>query len=141
MTRTPARYRWASRRTWLWRSRRTPSRRRIKPTSCHWISARHPKSDEPEDEREPDGTDDEYEYVADSSGLEAPSDTDLQLADSMSAARRRRYESKTSAAVTARKYKFRKRMLTVLALLTVASAAAPFTVPRSTGGCADRSAR
>ena len=43
---------------------------------------------------EPDGSDDEYEYVADSSGLEAPSDTDLQLADSLSAARRRRYESK-----------------------------------------------
>ena len=88
-----------------------------------------PEADEPEDEREPDGTHDEYEYVADSSGLEAPSDTDLQLAESMSAARRRRYESKTSAAVTARKYKFRKRMLTVLALLTVASAAAPFAVP------------
>ena len=87
-----------------------------------------PEADEPEYEREPDGTSDEYEYVADSSGLEAPSDTDLQLAESMSAARRRRYESKTSAAVTARKYKFRKRMLTVLALLTVASAAAPFTV-------------
>jgi hypothetical protein len=88
-----------------------------------------PEPDEPEDEREPDGTHDEYEYVADSSGLEAPSDTDLQLAESMSAARRRRYESKTSAAVTARKYKFRKRMLTLLALLTVASAAAPFAVP------------
>ena len=54
-----------------------------------------PEADEPEDEREPDGTDDEYEYVADSSGLEAPADTDLQLAESMSAARRRRYESKT----------------------------------------------
>ena len=36
--------------------------------------------------------DDEYEYVADSSGLEAPSDTDLRIADSMSASRRRRYE-------------------------------------------------
>ena len=55
-----------------------------------------PEADEPEDEDEPDGTDDEYEYVADSSGLEAPSDTDLQLAESMSAARRRRYESKTA---------------------------------------------
>jgi hypothetical protein len=84
------------------------------------------EADEPEGE--PDGTHDEYEYVADSSGLEAPSDTDLQLAESMSAARRRRYESKTSAAVSARKFKFRKRMLTVLALLTVASATAAFTV-------------
>ena len=44
-------------------------------------------ADEPQQEREPelDGSDDEYEYVADSSGLEAPSDTELQLADSLSA--------------------------------------------------------
>jgi hypothetical protein len=87
-----------------------------------------PETDEPEDEYEPDGTEDEYEYVADSSGLEAPSDTDLQLAESLSAARRRRYESKTAAAVGARKYKFRKRVLTVLAAVLVVSAAAAFTV-------------
>jgi len=37
------------------------------------------ETDEPEEEYEPDGTEDEYEYVADSSGLEAPSDTDLQM--------------------------------------------------------------
>lgn len=82
---------------------------------------------EPEEEYEPDGTEDEYEYVADSSGLEAPSDTDLQMADSLSAARRRRYESR-SATVEARKFKFRKRMLTVLTLATIASAVAAFTV-------------
>lgn len=82
------------------------------------------EAEEPEDEYEPDGTDDEYEYVDDSSGLEAPSDTDLQLAESMSAARRRRYESKTSAAVTARKYKFRKRMLTLMTVATIAAAVA-----------------
>jgi len=87
-----------------------------------------PEADEPEDEYEPDATEDEYEYVADSSGLEAPSDTDLHLAESLSAARRRRYESKTAAAVGARKYKFRKRMLTVLTLATLASAAAAFTM-------------
>ena len=70
------------------------------------------EADEPEGENgpEPDGTDDEYEYVADSSGLEAPSDTDLQLAESLSAARKRRYETRT-ADHRARKYKFRKRML------------------------------
>ncbi|HEY6649918.1 MAG TPA: gephyrin-like molybdotransferase receptor GlpR [Mycobacterium sp.] len=85
---------------------------------------------------EPDGTDDEYEYVADSSGLEAPSDTDLQLAESISAARRRRYESKTSAAVTVRKYKFRKRMLTVMTLATIASAAVAYTIaPVAWWGC------
>ena len=87
-----------------------------------------PEADKPEREYEPDGTDDEYEYVDDSSGLEAPSDTELQLAESMSAARRRRYESKTAAAVTARKYKFRKRMLTVMALATVAAAVAAYTL-------------
>jgi hypothetical protein len=85
------------------------------------------ETDEPEEEYEPDGTEDEYEYVADSSGLEAPSDTDLQMADSLSAARRRRYESR-SATIGARKYKFRKRMLTVLTLATIASAVAAFTV-------------
>lgn len=85
------------------------------------------ETDEPEEEYEPDGTEDEYEYVADSSGLEAPSDTDLHLADSLSAARRRRYESR-SATIDARKFKFRKRMLTVLTLATIASAVAAFTV-------------
>jgi uncharacterized membrane protein len=87
-----------------------------------------PESDEVEDSYQPDGTDDEYEYVDDSSGLEAPSDTELQLAESMSAARRRRYESKTAAAVTTRKYKFRKRMLTMMTLATVAAAIAAFTL-------------
>ena len=85
------------------------------------------ETDEPEEEYEPDGTEDEYEYVADSSGLEAPSDTDLQMADSLSAARRRRYESR-SATIDARKYKFRRRMLTVLAAVVMACAAAAFTV-------------
>jgi hypothetical protein len=86
------------------------------------------EAEEPRDEYEADGTDDEYEYVADSSGLEAASDTELELAESISAARRRRYDSKTAEAVGARKYKFRKRMLTVLTLVTVASAGAASTV-------------
>jgi hypothetical protein len=86
------------------------------------------ETDELEEEYEPDGTEDEYEYVADSSGLEAPSDSDLQMAASLSDARRRRYESKTAAAVGARKYKFRKRMLTVMAAAVVLLAAAAFTV-------------
>jgi len=94
---------------------------------------------EPEPEAEPeestdvfealdDGTDHDYEYVDDSSGLEAPSDTDLHVADSISEARRKRYESKTAAAVSARKYKFRKRMLMVMGVLSVATAAAAFLV-------------
>jgi hypothetical protein len=90
--------------------------------------------DEPEDEPaaeyepEADGADDEYEYVVDSSGLEAPSDTDLQLAESLSAARRRRYESKTAAAVSVRKFNFRKRMLMGMVAAVVASAVAAYTL-------------
>ena len=88
-------------------------------------------ADEPvvaEAEPEPEPEADEYEYVDDSSGLEAPSDADLQMADSLSAARRRRYESKTAAAVSERKYKFRKRMLTAMAVLLVGLTVAAFTV-------------
>lgn len=81
-----------------------------------------------EDADEPDGTEDEYEYEEDSSGLEAPSEDDLQLADSLSAARRRRSESQTAAAVSLRKYKFRRRMLTAMVALVVASAIAAYFV-------------
>ncbi|MCV7150073.1 divisome protein SepX/GlpR [Mycolicibacterium pyrenivorans] len=70
---------------------------------------------------------DEYEYVADSSGLEASSEGDPRIADSMSASRRRRYESATAEAVTARKYRFRARTLTVLGVLLLTSAVAAFT--------------
>lgn len=98
--------------------------------------------EEPEPEPEPevseadDGTDDEYEYVDDSSGLEAPSEADLQIAESVSAARRRRRESQTAAAVRARKYKFRKRMLAVMATVLMASAVAGyFQVPWSWWVC------
>lgn len=91
-----------------------------------------PVGDEPAEARdESEGVDDEYEYVDDSSGLEAPSETDLKLADSMSAARRRRHESKTAAAVSARKYKFRKRMLTAMTAMLVASAIAAATLTSS----------
>lgn len=79
------------------------------------------------DDTEPAYDDDEYEYVADSSGLEAPSEGDPRIADSMSASRRRRYESTTAEAVTARKYRFRARTLTVLGVLLLASAVAAFT--------------
>lgn len=86
--------------------------------------------EELDEEAEPDidGTQDEYETVDDSSGLEAPSETDLQMADSLSEARRRRYESKTAVAVSERKYQFRKRMLMVMGALLVVTAAASFTL-------------
>jgi uncharacterized membrane protein len=85
--------------------------------------AEEPEAEEPAADYEPDGTEDEYEYVDDSSGLEAPSETDLQIADSISAARKRRSEAR-AATIEARKYKFRKRMLTVLTLATIVAAAA-----------------
>ncbi|AFM18938.1 hypothetical protein Mycch_4223 [Mycolicibacterium chubuense NBB4] len=72
-------------------------------------------------------TDDDYEYVDDSSGLEAPSDTDLRIADSITESRRRRRESVTAAAVSARKYRFRARTLTVMGVLILSSAVAAFT--------------
>ena len=86
-----------------------------------------PEADEPEAEYESDGTEDEYEYIDDSSGLEAPSDTDLQIADSISAARRRRSEAR-AATIDARKYKFRKRMLTVMTVMTIIAGIAAVTL-------------
>jgi hypothetical protein len=71
---------------------------------------------------------DEYEYTADSPVDEAPSDDERQMADTLGAARRRRHDSTTAAAVSARKYKFRKRALAVLGLILVASAAAAYLV-------------
>jgi hypothetical protein len=82
-------------------------------------------TDEYEDD-EVDGTADEYEYVEDSSGLEAPEESDLQVADSMIAARRRRYDPAKAAAISARKYKFRKRMLALMTLAMLGSAAAAY---------------
>ena len=82
-------------------------------------------TDEYED-GEADGTEDEYEYVDDSSGLEAPEESDLRVADSMVAARRRRYDPAKAAAISARKYKFRKRMLAVMTLMMLGSAAAAY---------------
>lgn len=80
-------------------------------------------TDEYEDEEEPHGTADEYE---DSSGLEAPEESDLQIADSMIAARRGRYDPAKAAAISARKYKFRKRMLAFMTLVMMGSAAAGY---------------
>jgi hypothetical protein len=86
-----------------------------------------PEADEPEADYESDGTEDEYEYVDDSSGLEAPSETDLQIAESISAARRRRSEAR-AVTIDARKYKFRKRMLTVMTVATIVAGVAAFTL-------------
>jgi hypothetical protein len=88
-------------------------------------------TDEYEDD-EADGTDDEYEYVDDSSGIEAPEESDLRVADSMVAARRRRYDPAKAAVISARKYKFRKRMLALMTLMMLGSAAAAYFAAAAT---------
>ena len=75
-----------------------------------------------------DETDYDYEYVDDSSGMEAAPDPDLHVAGTKSQERRRLYESKTAAAVSARKFRFRKRVLMVMAVLLLASAVAAYVV-------------
>ena len=71
-----------------------------------------------------DGTADEYEYVDDTSGLEAEADPPTTAMPA--AARARRFESKTAAAVSARKYRFRKRMLMSMAILLLVTAGAAY---------------
>lgn len=89
--------------------------------------------DEHEDELDEDDLDeDEYEYVEDSSGLE-PEEDDDEMDDAPPAYavgvnRRRRFENKTAAAVSARKYAFRKRVLVAMAVVLVGSAIAAFEV-------------
>jgi hypothetical protein len=71
-----------------------------------------------------DGTEDDYEYVDDTSGLEAeadPATTEIPVVT-----RARRFESKTAAAVSARKFRFRKRMLMTMAVLLLGSGVAAY---------------
>ena len=80
---------------------------------------------EPESELD----DDEYEYVDDSSGLEPGEDDESEVPVAPAASRRRRFDdSKTAAAVSARKYVFRKRVLMVMAVILVGTATAAFEV-------------
>lgn len=85
-----------------------------------------------------DFADDEYEYVADSSGLEPEAEDEPAEEEpaeapvaSLSATRQRRFESKTAAEVSARKFRFRKRVLAILAVVMVFSAGAAFLVTPS----------
>ncbi|MDT5347156.1 MAG: hypothetical protein QOH91_443 [Mycobacterium sp.] len=80
-------------------------------------------------EDQPGQQDDEYEYVEDSSGLEPEEDDEVSpVPAAPSASRRRRYDTKTAAAVSARKYAFRKRVLVGMAVVLVGSAVAAFEV-------------
>ena len=81
---------------------------------------------------------DRYEYVEDSSGLEPEEDCDEDenaearaTVAPVGSRRRRRFDTKTAAAVSARKYVFRKRVLMVMAVILVGSATAAFKVTPS----------
>ena len=74
-----------------------------------------------------DGTSDEYEYVEDTSGLESEEEPPTAQSAPITP-RRRLYESKTAAAVCARKYRFRKRVLSVMALVLAATTGTAVTV-------------
>lgn len=79
------------------------------------------------EESEDDETSDEYEYVEDTSGLESEEDPPTTVTPPVGS-RRRLYESKTAAAVSARKYRFRKRALLGMSLVLVATTVAAVTV-------------
>ena len=89
----------------------------------------------PEREREPvaehvpdpPAAADEYEYIDDTSGLEAEDEPPIRVA-SRSANRQRRLETTAAAAVSARKYRFRKRLLTAMVALLLLTAGLSFTV-------------
>lgn len=85
--------------------------------------------DAPEAEAE-DGTEHDYEYVDDSSGVEAP-EAAPEPAASTPEARRNRYESKASIAAAERKYRFRSRMLTGLGLAVLLTGIVAFTLSTS----------
>ena len=81
-----------------------------------------------------DEDDDGYEYVDDSSGLEPEAEADDEETPApvpRNASRRRRFDAKTAAAVSARKYKFRKRVLMVMAAFLIGSATAAFKISPS----------
>jgi hypothetical protein len=94
------------------------------------------EDDQPDAEADPDQAD-RYEYVEDSSGLEPEEDQEYDDAGSRetvapaSSRRRRRFDTKAAAAVSARKYVFRKRVLMVMAVILVGSATAAFEVTRT----------
>ncbi|MUL77894.1 gephyrin-like molybdotransferase receptor GlpR [Mycolicibacterium sp. CBMA 226] len=79
-----------------------------------------------------DGTEHDYEYVDDTSGVEAASEAEPKLAESMSTARRSRYESKAAVAAAERKYRFRSRMLTGMAVAILITGVVAFTLASST---------
>jgi hypothetical protein len=79
--------------------------------------------DEDDEAHDEDGAD-QYEYVDDTSGI--PVGEEPPTTETSTFSRRHRYDADTAAAISARKYVFRKRVLMVMALALVGSAAAAF---------------
>ena len=87
-----------------------------------------------------DGTGDEYEYIEDTSGLEAEDEPEPVPAPRRGN-RQRRLESTAAADVSARKYRFRKRVLMAMSTIMVTTAVVSFTVnPAFWGACASSAA-
>ncbi|MGB6208346.1 gephyrin-like molybdotransferase receptor GlpR [Mycobacterium sp.] len=77
------------------------------------------------EDTEDEGTD-QYEYIDDTSGIPVAEEAPVAVAHAFS----RRHQHETAAAVSARKYAFRKRVLMVMALALVGSASAAFLLNR-----------
>ena len=86
-----------------------------------------PVAERVRDPRVADGAAGEYEYVDDTSGLEPEAEVPIGVAP-RSASRQRRLETTGAAAVGARKYRFRKRVLIAMVALMGLSAVLSFTV-------------
>jgi hypothetical protein len=82
------------------------------------------EDDDEDDEALDEDDADQYEYVDDTSGI--PVAEEPTATENSAFSRRHRYDADTAAAVSARKYVFRKRVLMVMALALVGSAAAAF---------------
>ncbi|MGI9163688.1 MAG: divisome protein SepX/GlpR [Mycobacterium sp.] len=93
------------------------------PTVAQPVAAPVAESFEGDESEHSGGFDaDEFEYIDDSSGLEAEDEP------APAPRRSRRDSSSMAEAVSARKYRFRKRVLTVLATVMVLTAVLSFTV-------------
>ena len=71
-----------------------------------------------------DEDDDQYEYVDDTSGIPVAEEPPATVTHAF--ARRHRYDENTAAAISARKYAFRRKVLMVMALTLIGSAATAF---------------
>jgi hypothetical protein len=92
-------------------------------------------TDDDDDEDAETDRSDRYEYIEDSSGLEPEDERDYDDADTRAmvaaSSRRRRFDTKHAAAVSARKYAFRRKVLMVMAVVLVGTATAAFEITPS----------